>query len=132
MSKDDVEFVRRSFMTFQSGDIEGAFGFAAPDVELVSRFGAVESGTYKGIDGLRRYVADIDQAWERYDRELEELIDAGDAVVAILKIEAVSRTTGIQLRQRVGFVYWIRDGRIARMVSFPTVDDALDAVGLSA
>ncbi len=131
MSQENVEFVRRSFVTFQSGDIEGAFEFAAPDVELVSRFGAIESGTYKGIAGLRQNVADIDRAWERYDRELEDLIDAGDAVLAILRVNAVSRGTGIPLQQRVGFVYWLRDGRIARMVSFPTVEEALEAVGLS-
>lgn len=54
MSRENLEFVRRSFETFESGDVEAALEFAHPEVELVSRFGAMEGGTYKGFSGLRQ------------------------------------------------------------------------------
>ena len=123
-----MEIVRRSYETFQSGDLEAAVEFAHPEFEFVSRFGAMHGRTYKGLAGVRDYLADIAETWHRYERELEELIDAGDAVVAILTITAVSRATEIPITQRIGMVYWLRDRRIARLVSYPSVEEALEAV----
>lgn len=131
MSQEDAEFVRRSYVAFASGDIEKALEFFDPEGEFVSRFGAIEGRTYRGFDGVRRYIADIDEAWEQYDRELEELIDTGDAVLAIINIKAVSKVTGMRLEQRIGLGYWLRGGRIVRMVSYPSVEEAFAAMGLA-
>jgi ketosteroid isomerase-like protein len=131
MSQQNVELVRRSYETFQSGDIEAALQFFDPEGEFVSRFGAMEGRTYKGHNGIRQYLSDIDEAWESYDRELENLIDGGDRVLAVINIEAVSKGTGVRLQDRIGLGYWLRDGRIVRMVSYPSVDQALQAMGIS-
>ena len=128
-----MELIKRSFLRFQSGDVEGSIQeFAYPDVEFVSRFGAVDGRTFRGMAEIRRYIADMAETWDRYERELEELIDAGDAVVAILKITAVSKVTGLEVDERIGLVYWLEEGRIIRMVSFSKIEEALEAAGLSA
>ena len=131
MSRENVELVRRSYLAFQSGDIDAALAFFDPEGEFVSRFGAMEGRTYRGYDGIRQYLADIEDAWESYERELEELIDAGDAVLAILNVEAVSRETGVRLQERISLGYWLREDRIVRMVSFPSVEAGRHALGLS-
>ena len=132
MSQENVDLVRRSFLTFQSGDVEGSIRqFANPDVEFVSRFGAMDGRTFRGMAEIRRYIADMAETWDRYERELEELVDAGDAVVAILKITAVSKATGLEVDERIGLVYWLEEGRIVRMVSYSKIDEALQAAGLS-
>jgi ketosteroid isomerase-like protein len=132
MSEENVDLVRRSFSMFQAGETERSIReFAHPNIEFVSRFGEMDGRTYKGLDEIRNYLADMDETWDRYDRELEDLIDAGDAVVAVLRITAVSRATGLEVDERVGLVYWLRDGRIVRMVSFSRLEDAREAAGLS-
>jgi hypothetical protein len=52
-------------------------------------------------------------------------------VLAILDLNAVSRATGVPLRQRIVFGYWLRDGLIVRMVSYPTLEEARETMGLS-
>jgi len=132
MSEENLEYIRRSFEMFQSGEEERSVReFAHPDVEFVSRFGEMDGRTYKGIGEIREYLADIAETWNSYERELEELIDAGDAVIAVLKITAVSKSTGLEVDERVALVYWLRDGRIARMVSFSRIADAMEAAKVS-
>jgi hypothetical protein len=43
----------------------------------------------------------------------------------------VSRITGVRLEQRIGLAYWIKDGVVVRLVSYPGVEQALAAVGAS-
>jgi ketosteroid isomerase-like protein len=130
VSREDVELVRRSYETFLSGDIDAALGFFDPAGEFVSRFGVMEGRTYKGYDGIRQYLTDIEEAWESYEREFVDLVDAGEAVLAIVDVKAVSKGSAVPVQERIGLAYWLRGGRIVRMVSYPTVDEALRAVGL--
>ena len=131
MPHDNLEIVRSAIAMFLSGDVEGAVReYADPEMEFVSRFGAMDGRTYTGETEFPRYLTDIEETWERYERDLEELIDAGDAVVAVLKITAVSRTAGLEVNEKVGVTFWLEQGRIARMVSYPTVPAALEAAGL--
>ena len=128
MSEENVEIVRRAIAMFLSGDVEGAIReYADPAMEFVSRFGLMDGRAYSGESELPNYMDDIAETWERYERELEELIEAGDAVVAVLKITAVSKTTGLEVNERVGVAFWLENRRILRMVSFPTVPEALEA-----
>lgn len=129
MSRDDVELVRRSVETFIAGNVEGAIEeFFDPEGEFISRFGALDGRSYKGPDGARQYFADIADAWETYERELVEVVDAGEAVVAVLNIRAVARASRVPVERRIGLAYWVRGERIVRMVSYPSVNEALEAV----
>ncbi len=131
MSREDVELVRRSYEAFASGDIDAALGFFDEDGVFVSRFGGMEGRRYRGAAGIRQYAADIDEAWSSFERELEELVEVGEAVLAVLRIKGVSKLTGIPLEERTGLAYWVRDGKIVRMVSYPSVDAAREALGVS-
>jgi ketosteroid isomerase-like protein len=42
MTREAVEYVRRSYDTFVSGDLEKALSFFHPEGEFVSRYGAME------------------------------------------------------------------------------------------
>ena len=131
MSQEDVVLVRRSIETFLAGRVDEAIElYYKPDGVFISRYGALEGGTYVGIEGAREYLALMDDAWEQYERELEDVIDGEDAVVAILTIKAKARASGVEVDRRIGMVYTVEDGRIAKMVSYPSVEEALAAVGL--
>jgi hypothetical protein len=51
-------------------------------------------------------------------------------VLAIVNIAAVSKVTGASVRRRIGLGYWLRDGRIGRIVSYSSVEEAIEALGL--
>ena len=67
------------------------FGSTAPDIELLSRFGSLAGEPYRGHLGVREWLADIQQSFERFDLWLDDVRDLGDDVLAI---GASSRTPG--------------------------------------
>ena len=131
MSQENVEVVREGFARWNEGDYDFLFSFAAPDVELFSRFGSLTGDDpYRGYEGVREWLADIQQSFERFDLWLDEVRDLGDDVLAIGGINMRARGSGLDMKEPMGWVLEFRDGRVARMRFYTPPAEALEAVGL--
>jgi ketosteroid isomerase-like protein len=70
-------------------------------------------------------------AWDEYQSEVEEWIDAGDNVVAILHAWARGKQSGVPVEQYSAHVWTLREGKLWRLRVYRTKADALKALGLS-
>ena len=131
MSQENVEVVREGFARWNEGNYDFFFELAAPDVELRSRFGSLTGEPYRGHEGVREWLADIQQSFERFDRWLADVRDLGDDVLALGGIELRARGRGLDMKEPRGGVFELRDGRVARMRFYAQPSEALEAVGLS-
>ncbi len=131
MSQENVEIVRKAWEAVNRGDIDASLKYAAPDCEFDNSraFGPVH-GTYKGLDQIRQAFEDFFGPWESFRIELDELIDAGEDVVASVTGYYRGRD-GIEVRTRTAFVWTIRDGAIAYVCFYQERQEALEAAGLS-
>ena len=134
MSEENVEIVRRVYETAASGDTAALLALYHPEVEWdASRTqrGAMSGRVVRGRDAMRNWLRDWYEAWETVEDDLEELVEAGeDRVVSIMVQRGRGRRSGIDVEERLGTVWTIRDGKIVRVVWFPTPEHALEAVGL--
>jgi len=134
VSDANVQIVRRVYDALADPG-EDATALWDPDVEFdVSRdiWGAVMGGGhYRGVEGVRAWMLDLYAAWEQMDIDLEELIEAGDDVVAVIRVAGRGRVSGIEMEYRPAGVWTIRDGRIVRVVWFVDRDEALEAAGIA-
>lgn len=135
MSQENVEVVRRVYEASARRDSAAVLALYDPDVELDNSRGAFGDvtgrGVYRGHEEIRRAFRDLFDAWENYENECEELIDAGDQVISVSTARGRGRASGLEVEwKREAGVWTIRDGRIARVVWFPTREEALAAVGL--
>jgi len=130
MSHENVELVREGFARWNDGDRDFLFNSAAPDIELLSRFGSLTGEPYRGHEGVREWLADIEQSFERFELWLDDVRDLGEDVLAIGGINMRARGSGLDMNQPMGWVVEFRDGRVARMRFFATPAEALAAVGL--
>ena len=130
MSQENVELVREGFARWNEGDHDFLFNSAAPDIELLSRFGSLTGEPYRGHEGVREWLADIEQSFERFELWLDDVGDLGEDVLAIGGINMRARGSGLDMNQPMGWVVEFRDGRVARMRFFATPAEALAAVGL--
>jgi ketosteroid isomerase-like protein/anti-sigma regulatory factor (Ser/Thr protein kinase) len=114
--------------------------FAARDVsrttELVDRgvmmeplSTPVERRTpYLGVDGVRRYLQDLDETWDTFEVTVGELrADDGEHVVALGRIHA--RQGGVTLDDPASFAFRLRDGKVVWAKVYRIHDEALAAVG---
>jgi ketosteroid isomerase-like protein len=132
MAMTNVEVVRQMFDAFNSEDIELILAFTHPDfeVEVPSALSA-EPDTYRGHDGMRRYWRTFQDAMQEIRFEPERLWNAGDTVVAAMRITALGRRTAIPVEQRTAGVWTISDGKARRARVYTSLSEALDAAGLA-
>jgi ketosteroid isomerase-like protein len=136
MSQENVEIVRQGIGRWRDGDDDILLDFlisnSAPDIELYSRFGGFSGEPYRGHDGVRAWVADIRENFERFDPWLDEARAVGDdRVLAFGGIRFRARESGVDMAERMGWVYEFRDGLLRRMMFYGSSSEALEAVGLT-
>ncbi|MDP9271834.1 MAG: nuclear transport factor 2 family protein [Chloroflexota bacterium] len=90
-----------------------------------------EQQTYAGIEGARQFNADWADAWDDFEVEVEDYIDAGEEVVVLIRQRGRSKASGVPVEMRPGQVWAFEDGQAIRMQMYASQEEALEAVGLS-
>jgi ketosteroid isomerase-like protein len=134
VAQDNMELVREGFARWRAGDYDSLLDFlvanTAPDIEVYSRFGGFSGTPYRGHDGLRAWLADIQENFERFEPWVDEARDAEeDRVVATGGISFRARESGLDMAERLGWVYEFNNGRLRRMMFYGSPREALEAVG---
>src|SRR4051795_11800519 len=108
MSQENVEIVRAGVEAINRGDIDALLKHLAPDCEWdASRAVGPLHGTY-GPDQIRQAFEEFYEPWESVRQELDEVIDAGESVVASLTGYFQGRA-GLEVRTRTAWVWTFRD-----------------------
>jgi uncharacterized protein len=128
MSQENVEIIRRGYGHFMA---TGEVRARADLVWDVSRLGWPDQQIYPGAEGANQFNAEWADAWDGWELEVEDYLDAGESVVVIVNQRGRSKATGIPVDMRFAQVWTFRDGQAIRMEMYASPDDALDAVGLS-
>ena len=144
MSQENVEIVNRAQ---PSGvDMVQLFrGATAPDladigidvtafesdfeVEFISAGGSMRPASH-GPEALAEAWRDWLEAWESYYLEVEEVIDAGDQVVSLVRVRAQTTRDAVAVEHRPAALWSVREGKIARVRFYLEREKALEAAGL--
>jgi ketosteroid isomerase-like protein len=106
--------------------------FFDPAVEIDFSRRQLDAEVYRGYDGAARFLEELREPWEEFRIEPEELIEAGDAVVAFGNVTGRAKQSGITIDTAVGYLVSLREGRIASIVYFGEDRAAcLEAAGLA-
>ena len=130
MSRRNVEVVRRLYQAFNDGALDSMLEGANPEVEFDASERLPDEGVIRGRDAYRRFFERTFETWAQFRVEVEELLDAGDAVVALVRIAGVGKASQVAVEERTVHVIWLREGRPYRIKVFADRDDALRAIGL--
>ena len=131
MSAADVEIVSKGVEAYNRGDVEAVLAMTAPDVVLVPVRALLEGGSYEGHDGVRRFMADMDEDWAERAIEIDEIRDLEGTILVLGQFRAVGRS-GVEVRQPLAWRSEVRDGKLIRMQAYSDVSVALNELGLSA
>jgi ketosteroid isomerase-like protein len=135
MSRENVEFVRRAYDAFNEGGVDAVIrDYWSPEIVWdVSPMSIPGLGLYRGYDEARSFFDDWFGAFpfEEWEAEVEQLIDAGDQVIAMVTQRGRGRASGVAAELAMGQVVTVRDGKIVRIDIYPGRNEALQAAGLS-
>jgi ketosteroid isomerase-like protein len=110
-----ADLVRRAYTALAARDFEALAELAEPDFELDVTDRVFNPATYRGEEGLRRFLAEVDELWESMDMTVDRLVERGDEVLALLSVNIKGRGSGLVLEDRIAQRWTARDGRLVRM-----------------
>lgn len=130
MSDENVEAIRAVYERFGQGDFRASLDVADPHFLLVMPPEFPDAGTYVGLESLGRYTRAFLEPWSHIAIEAEEIIGAGDSVVAAVRQRGVGSESGADTEFRYFQVWTFRGRRAIRLENFRERSQALEAVGL--
>jgi ketosteroid isomerase-like protein len=128
MSQENVEVVRQIYDAWNDDDIS-----RLPDLfdERTRLRLNVMMGPYLGHQGVRQFVVDLRADWLQLSMSVQEAIDGGDRIIAIVREDGIGRSSRVPISSIETHVWTVRDGRAFRADAYPNRAKALESVGLS-
>jgi ketosteroid isomerase-like protein len=130
-SPKDLDLVRRTYDAFNRRDMDTILAGFHPDAEWHPILADLGGGVYRGHDGIRTMLEEIDETWDAFQSDVQDVVDAGDDLVFVFtRSQGRGKASGVTAELSVVTVVEMRDGRGARVWSYASLEDALAAAGL--
>ncbi|AZS39856.1 hypothetical protein CVS54_01171 [Microbacterium oxydans] len=115
----NADIIREHYAASDRRDLDGMLAPFAPDVQWTEAAGFPYAGTYIGPDAVAANVFQrIQEDWDDYTVAIDEVLDAGDAVVGIGTYSGTYRRTGRFFAARVAHVWRLADGKVVAFEQF--------------
>ena len=132
MAEENVEIVRRLFAAIRERNLDEMLRIYDPEIEFRPLTGTrIESGGYRGHDGIRAYFEEAGTVWETMHPYVDDVRADGDTVVAIGHCEVRGRESGAETDTPMAWIFRVRNGLILSTQAFSDAEDALRVAGLS-
>lgn len=137
MSQEHVEIVRAMWEPMKGVDVaeidwdaevlrEGTGQFS-PEFELTWSASWAGERHYKGQDAMLRAFKEWVEPFSEYRAEALDYIEAGDHVIVVTRQWGTGRASGAPVEIRVTHLMEFRDGLIARLDEYETVEEAIES-----
>jgi ketosteroid isomerase-like protein len=134
MSQENVEAFQRGTAALNRGDIDAVLIEVDPAVEWHMAMQEVLGGgaaVYRGHEGIREYMRDMDEAFADVELDYTEVRDLGDRVLATGVLRARGRSSGAVIESPVGALVEANDDNKAiKVLTYLNHEEALEAAGL--
>jgi ketosteroid isomerase-like protein len=130
MSRENVAAAKRIYEARNRGDVDAVLAECHPDVVWHPHLARLGGEPIEGHQGVRDYLASLEEDWVGFRHELEQFFDAGDKVVAFLHTYARGPSSGVDVDVAVAHVLTFEYGKCIEFVSYHDRDEALRVAGL--
>jgi len=121
MSESNVELIRGIYDAFAVGDVAGVLGRMSPDIvwNEAENFPYADGNPYVGPEAVAGGVfARCASEWDGFAVAVDELLDAGDNVVALGHYLGAYKATGKSMRTQLVHVWRVADGKAVRFQQY--------------
>ena len=120
--------LRAAYEAFNRDDIDSAVQVLDANVEWIEPDEFPGGGTYHGVQGAKKYLAQSRAGAAQVISEPEKFIPAGDRIVVFVHARVLPKESDTWQDVRLADVYTFQGGRVTKMCAFANREDALDWV----
>ena len=127
MTRGAADVVEASIDAFNRRDLPALLDLIDPDVEWVPLRAVLDGDVYRGHEGVRRFIAHMDEDIEHMQVHVDESLEFGDHVVVYGAIVGKGRGSGMDLEFPLGWMLAVRNERVVYLRAYTEREDALRA-----
>ena len=133
MSQENVEIARETWDAWLRSDMDSLLSYYDPEVVWdMTHFREWPDNTYRGHEGVRRFLDEWLAIWDDFEAGVEEIYAAQQGrVVSLAWQRGRGRQSGLPMKMEWAVVATIRDGKVTRLDHYDDREEALEAAGLS-
>lgn len=131
MSRENVEVVLGQWDAWNDGNVDRWEQAWHSDVVVTGPPGWPEGPVFEGLGAWRRQSQRLRDTWADARVEVDEVRDMKDRVLARIRYVTVGADTGIPFETPMAVVFFLSEGKITRGYFGWTMDEVLEAAGLS-
>lgn len=132
MSKHNVELIQAMYAAFAAGDVPGVLGRMSPGIiwNEAENFPYADGNPYVGPEAVLHGVfARCASEWDGFSVVIEEILDAGDTVVALGRYRGTYKATGRAQNTQVVHVWRVANGKVVRFQQYADTLQAARVTG---
>lgn len=121
MPSQNLQFIQGIYNAFASGDVATVLGSMSPNIiwNEADNFPYADGNPYIGPAAVANGVfARCISEWDGFAVHVEELIDAGDTIIALVRYRGTYKATGKSQNTQAAHVWRIVDGKVARFQQY--------------
>jgi uncharacterized protein len=122
----EITDLRAAYAAFNRGDINAAVKPLDPGIEWTEPAEFPGGGTYHGVDGAKRYLAQSRAGADAVHSEPEQFIVVGDRIVVYVYARVRPKGSNATQEIRLADVYRFRNGKAVEMRAFSDRQAALE------
>jgi len=131
VSQENVERAKRVYEAWNAHDWDRVVAEIEPEhvlhlTGLLPGFRPV----YEGKDGMREFLENFDVIWKDFRVDVERIEDAGEDVVALVRLCGTATGSGVPVSIEYAHVFHLEGNRALRTDGYRTWQEALDAAGI--
>jgi ketosteroid isomerase-like protein len=130
MSEENVETFKNGIEAYNRRDVDAFLEMFDPAVEIhpltLAMFGR-EAASYRGHDGIRDFLREVDEVLPGIQIEPLEARDLGERLVATGRLHGRGRASGADVESPISWVVEFKEGKVIRMQDYLDSKEALEA-----
>ena len=127
-----MNLVREAWDAWLRGSVDDLFAFWHPEIVWdMTQFRDWPDATYRGDEGVRRFLDEWLEVWDEHESGVDEILAAPDGrIVSLAWQRGKGRHSGLPMEIEWAQITTLRDGKIIRIDNYDDRSKALEAAGL--
>ena len=118
MQKTNQQIIQSIYDAAKCGDLATILSFIDPEIEAFEADSLPYGGTYHGHEGFRRLFSLVFQSWRSFEFEVDDILDAGEHVVGLLRVKVGLRGSDSDVTTKVAEFWKLRGGKVIELRPF--------------
>ena len=116
---DNVQIIKNGYECFATGNIPGLLANFDENIQWTEAEGFPYGGTYTGANAIVENVfMKLGSEWEGFSAVPEEILDAGETIVALGHYGGKYKATGKSIKVPFAHVWTLRGDKIVKFVQY--------------